>query len=231
MKQLTMTDSDFQTLKHYGLLQENLKEIQMVEFRRGEFICMQGQPLSCMYIVVSGKAKVYCTIETGRTHLLCFYRSGGIIGELELMTESNFAKSTVEAITDVRCFVIPLTVNKPALFQNNLFLASISKILARKLARSSENIVHIILYPLETRLCSYLYIANRNGLFKENLTELAQLLGTSYRHLLRAMNQLVQDEILKKSNSGYVIINQEELKNRSKDFYEPFERDIVFDFI
>ncbi len=231
MKQQNMTKTDFQTLEHYGLLQQNLKEMRVQEYRRGEFICMQGQQLSNIYIVVSGKAKVYCTIETGKCHLLCFYRSGGIIGELELMTDNFIAQSSVEAITDVRCLMIPIAVNKAEFFQNNIFLTSIGKILARKLTRSSENIVHMILYPLETRLCSYLYIANRNGLFKENLTELAQLLGTSYRHLLRALNQLVQDEILKKTSSGYVIINQEELKNKSKSFYEDFERDMVFDFI
>lgn len=231
MKIMEMKDSYYDTLKHYGLSRSHLTDVRLLSYPRGEFICMEGQPLSYMYIVVTGKAKVYCTIENGKSHLLCFYRSGGTIGELELMADRNHAQSTVEAITDLLCIAIPIGTNKAYLRSNVDFLNSVGHILARKLARSSNNTVHIILYPLETRLCSYIFIANQNGIFHEKLTETAELLGSSYRHLLRALNELVRDQVLIKVGHDYKIIDPVELKNRSKDFYEPLEHDMLFDFI
>jgi len=56
--------------------------------------------------------------------------------------------------------------------------------------------------------------------FNETLTEIAELLGTSYRHLLRTINNLINREVLKKDNYGYEIINEEILRSLAVDLYK-----------
>ncbi len=62
-------------------------------------------------------------------------------------------------------------------------------------------------------------MTNEDGLFNENLTEVAELLGTSYRHLLRTFDSLRKDNVLEKSSQGYIIKDGIELQIRAQDFY------------
>ena len=55
--------------------------------------------------------------------------------------------------------------------------------------------------------------------FNENLTTFAELLGTSYRHLLRTLNKLVDQGLLQKIKGGYRIIDEETLRRLAADIY------------
>ncbi|MPM79649.1 hypothetical protein SDC9_126688 [bioreactor metagenome] len=82
-----------------------------------------------------------------------------------------------------------------------------------------------LLYPLENRLASYineslvcgdnLYID-----FDENLNNIAELLGSSYRHLLRTFNTLCKKGVLKREDGKYKIINKVLLKDLAGDLYQ-----------
>jgi len=87
---------------------------------------------------------------------------------------------------------------------------------------SSRNGTINLLYPVENRLASYMMATRRNGnrvQFDETLTEIAELLGTSYRHLLRTINNLINKGILKKCKFGYEVIDEEMLSNLATDLY------------
>lgn len=56
--------------------------------------------------------------------------------------------------------------------------------------------------------------------FDENLTEIAELLGTSYRHLLRTLSEFCERRILKKEGSSYIVTEEETLMELSVDLYK-----------
>lgn len=56
--------------------------------------------------------------------------------------------------------------------------------------------------------------------FHENLTEIAELLGTSYRHLLRTLSELTEKNILRKEGSSYFVTDEETLMELSSDLYK-----------
>ncbi len=56
--------------------------------------------------------------------------------------------------------------------------------------------------------------------FDENLTEIAELLGTSYRHLLRTLSEFCERGILKKEGSSYIVTEEETLMELSVDLYK-----------
>lgn len=88
---------------------------------------------------------------------------------------------------------------------------------------SSRNGSINLLYPLENRLASYIMatMGNENRIeFDETLTEIAELLGTSYRHLLRTINNLVSKGILRKDKAGYEVIDEEMLSSLAIDLYK-----------
>ena len=84
------------------------------------------------------------------------------------------------------------------------------------------------LYPLENRLASYInesiiYNENEENLyidFDENLVNIAELLGSSYRHLLRTFNILCKKGVLEKEDGKYKVINKFLLKDLAGDLYQ-----------
>lgn len=54
--------------------------------------------------------------------------------------------------------------------------------------------------------------------FNENLTHLPELLGTSYGHLLRTLNDLCKQGVINKEEEGYRVADRERL-NQIGDLY------------
>lgn len=53
--------------------------------------------------------------------------------------------------------------------------------------------------------------------FFDRLTDVAATVGISYRHLMRLLKKLAEDDILKKENGGFQIIDMTQLKARSAE--------------
>lgn len=211
-------------LRSYGLEPGRLERVEALTYEKGEYISRERMPLSRLLLLESGKAKAFCDVENGRRLLVCFYESVGVIGEMELMMEMEGASASVACISKCAGIGIGLCPGNIQYMRSNaVFLNIVAKSLAYKLERSSKNGAHIILYPLEERLCSYIEVTNENGVFEEKLTEVAEVIGTSYRHLLRELSHLTALGILEKCGRKYYIRNAEELAVRSRDFYRPVE--------
>ena len=87
----------------------------------------------------------------------------------------------------------------------------VAHMLAQIVARNAVNDTFNILAPLEARLRAYIAHSQRQGVFAGRLTETAEYLGVSYRHLLRTMNDLCARGILEKTRGGYRILQPLEL--------------------
>ena len=114
------------------------------------------------------------------------------------------------------------------LTKDRKFLKFTCESLAEKLAAISMNSSINLLYPLENRLSSYInesliYEKNEENLyidFDENLINIAEMLGSSYRHLLRTFNTLCKKGVLEREGGKYKIINKALLKDLAGDLYQ-----------
>ena len=67
--------------------------------------------------------------------------------------------------------------------------------------------------PLETRLAAFILETEQDGVFRYNLTLCADLVETSYRHLLRTLHTFCAMGILKrKEKSSYLIADRSQLE-------------------
>lgn len=199
-----LTDEHVKVLHQYGL-REYQDDFTVLKFERGEYICHQGYAVHNLSIFFSGKAKVFYTSSEGKTILLGFYNKTGIIGEVELMANQSEATLSVQSISDTICLSIPIKIFGDRLKRNNEFINKVGSSLADKLQQTTANSMFNILNTLEKRLCAYIEITNSNGYFNEKLTYVSDILGTSYRHLLRTLEKLCTEGFLKKVAGGYMI--------------------------
>ncbi len=205
-------------LEDYGISVEDLSDIYTIYYKSGEYVLSQGHEITHLYFIISGKLKVIFTAPNGRQLLLRSYDSG-IIGDIELMLGAGDAKSSVQAITDAEIIAVPFLKYADRLKANIGFMNMLGAGLAEKLNQSSRNNSVNILNSLESRLCSYILLTNVDGHFSEKKTIVSEMLGTSYRHLLRTFDRLCSSGILKKEKNGYKISNYEKLKDNGDDYY------------
>lgn len=205
---------------------EYLKYMTLTRFSKGEFLYRQKENIQYIYFFVEGKIKVSTVLSNGKRQSLYFYTKFGILGDLELFNRSN-PHTTIQAASDSYCIALSLAYTKHLLYDDPIFLRQMAELLAQKLCNSSSNFSLNIYYSLVNRLCAYIYTSadkvkesNKEVLvFREGLSETAEILGTSYRHLHRTLKALKEKEILEKIPGGYKVINVNELMRLSSDEY------------
>ena len=202
-------------LAEYGLDWIDPGAAVLLRFDRCEWMLRAEQEISYLYILLSGKAKVCMSDESGRNLLLCYYVSEGMMGDIELLMGRSEAISSVQAVSPVVCIGLPLSVYAPALLSHLPFVLRAAKGLAIKLHDSVANTTEIILRPFESRLCEYLLQTAQNGVFSERLIDVAELLGVSYRHLLRSLKALSEEALLEKKPDGYHLLNEAKLREKA----------------
>ena len=198
--------------------------MRLLKFDKNEYLIREDEDLEYLLFFIQGKAKVFKTLPNGRSLLLDFYKPFRVIGDIEIVKNQS-ATGTIQALSTCYCLAIPMEKERLKLIKDNKFLKFTCESLAEKLAAVSMNSSINLLYPLENRLASYinesliygddLYID-----FDENLNNIAELLGSSYRHLLRTFNTLCKKGVLKREGGRYKIINKTLLKDLAGDLYQ-----------
>lgn len=196
-------------LASYGL--EDLPEEVWTRkrFEQGEFLCLEGYPLPQLLFLLSGTAKACVTAANGKTILYSFYQGSGVLGDVELMLpDPGFpATSSVQAVTAVRCVGLPMDMARRLARERARFAYALGEALAQKLDHASRQHAQSLSYPLQARLCAYIAQVRQDGVFSERLTELAEMLGVSYRHLLRILEGLCAQGVLRKERGRYRIVD------------------------
>lgn len=219
---------------NYYIMKYNIDDIfstdmkpymELFLFDKNEYICKADEKLNYLFFFVKGKAKVYASLSNGKSLLLCFYKPFKIIGDVEFMHVET-ANSNVQVIEDTYCIGISFDNIRKFAFDDSKFLRFTCDALRDKLIRLSKNSSINLLYPLENRLASFiLATCNENKdknkiIFEGNLTEVSELLGTSYRHLLRTLNILCSENAIKKNENYYEIIDASVLEKLAGELYE-----------
>ncbi|KOA19414.1 regulatory protein YeiL [Clostridium homopropionicum DSM 5847] len=200
--------------------------MELIIFKKNEYICRDGEVIEYLFFFVKGKAKVYTTLSNGKSLLLCFYENFKILGDLEII-DCETASTNVQVIEESLCIGISKENVNKYLLTDSKFLRFICSSLSSKLNRCSKNSSINLLYPLENRLASYILAtaekkdnnSKENIVLNGNLTEISELLGTSYRHLLRTINTLCIKGIIRKRDNYYEIIDEMSLRKLASDLY------------
>lgn len=210
----------------YNFFSDNMDEhMSLYMFNKNDYICREDEYLENIFFLVHGKAKVSKHLENGKSLLISFYNPITIIGDVEFI-RNNVTDCSVQAMKDTYCIGIKFDIVRSKLIKDCKFLLKICDYMSEKLKSNSNNSSINLLYPLENRLASYIVAlinidnCNNKFVFKENYIEIAELLGTSYRHLNRTLNKFCLDGILKKNNKEYTIQDYEKILYLAGDLYK-----------
>ncbi|SHJ99916.1 Crp/Fnr family transcriptional regulator [Tepidibacter formicigenes] len=209
------------------------KYMELHFFKKGEHIYRCDENINYFYFLVKGRAKVYTISKNGKALLLRFYKPCEIIGDIEIIQEiekerNKFYSCNVESLDNTIWIGISFDNMKKHVKDDIKFLKYISKSLAYKLCQLGNSSVLNLLYPLENRLASYIlaltYDTNSNKDIIEiemcKLKDIAELLGSSYRHLLRTINALSDKKIIERKRNYIKILDGKKLEDLAGDIYK-----------
>lgn len=206
-----------------------IEQMELISFSKGELICSRENELKYMFFLVEGKIKIYTLHDNGKSILLGFNHPLSVVGDVELFSDYK-VMCNVESIDESIFIAVEMDKLRAYACEDAMFLKFIIENLSSKLYSITNAASINLLYSLETRLASYLLSMSNfyNDISSDvteikipKLTEIAPLLGTSYRHLNRTVKELINMDIIEKRKSVVIVKNFKKLKELSQgNIYE-----------
>jgi CRP-like cAMP-binding protein len=230
MKQIFESERINQYLREYAL--ENVlpkplqQHLSLYRFEPEEALCKQGEVPEYFFFLVRGKVKVYTTSAEGRTLLINFTSPLGVIGEIECLRGLENL-NTVSAVTPVEA----IGIHKRLLSQYEeevSFLQFMLHMVTQKFYNKSVSLSFNLLYPVEVRLASYLLSVTSledAAVSTANLKDMANLIGTSYRHLNRVVQSFCKEGLIERSRGTLALKDRRGLETvAGRNIYENGDR-------
>ena len=188
-----------------------LSQLQKVTFQKNDYICTQGQAITELTYILSGKVKIVRSLFNGKEHILETLNQPQILGDVELMTNQP-AGSSVIALEEVQAVQLPLN-NKEELLKDPVFLYQIGRNLAMALHKQGITASTNASYSVKERLATHILNSEEENIFQLSPSILASRFGTSYRHVQRVIKQFIDQGIIEKEAfKSYRILQRQTLE-------------------
>lgn len=196
--------------------------MQLHFYEKDEFILEAETELKYYYLLVDGRIKISYLFENGKSMFLKFYKEFNTIGDLELLKNIP-VRCNVKVIDNTYLIAIPSNILREKYINNINFLHHLVSSLSEKLDATINNSSYNFIYPLINRLSSYLveHTVDKNYMILDlSFKEIAQFLGTTYRHLNRTFKELETKSIIKCEDKTIYILDKNRLHELSKNTYK-----------
>ncbi|ACT01597.1 Crp/Fnr family transcriptional regulator [Paenibacillus sp. JDR-2] len=202
------------------------QHLTLYRFEPDDTLCKQGEIPEYIFFLMRGKVKVYTTSADGKTLLINFTSPLGVLGEIECLNELENL-NTVSAVTPVETVAFHKRWLK--LYREEVpFLQFMLHLVTEKFYNKSVSLSFNLLYPVEVRLASYLLSVTTPDdarVSTAHLKDMANLIGTSYRHLNRIILNFTSANLIERSRGTLVVKNRMGLEEAAgKNIYENGDR-------
>lgn len=202
-------------MKQYGLnevLPSSVRpHLMHVRYVPGEAICIQGAEAEQLHFLVSGKIRVAHTSAAGKRLVLSFKYPLDLIGDIEYVRRTPFL-NTVEAVTPVEMIVVRFDDLARHAKEDVTWLHCLLAGITKKFEMKSQSMSFNLFYPVDVRLASYLLSMTPEettlGSTVDELTDIADLIGTSYRHVNRTLKHFVEQGLIERDRRSIAIMDR-----------------------
>lgn len=208
-----------------GMGYEELEELEKITkeriFKKGSVIIVEGEKGEDVFIIRSGKVKIFKTTNEGREIILDIKGKSKIFAEVTLFNESK-NPATVVAIEDSVILSLNNDDLKKIIKQNPDMALNIIRVLSKRLKESQSRIksmasndTYIRTAQVLIKLTEKYGVELENGAIELNLNitreELASLAGTSRETVSRALSQFKKEKAIKITGRKIIILDKNKL--------------------
>ncbi|HBM74975.1 MAG TPA: Crp/Fnr family transcriptional regulator [Clostridiaceae bacterium] len=179
-------------------MDEIVEVIKSSSYKKGEIVYSAGDKSDSLYIVRSGRIRIYRLSESGKEQLVRILKPGDFTGELALFSES-IHESYAEAVEDTKVCMITRSDLQNLLMKFPSISLKILSEFSRRLEESEKQTARVSTEKVETRIASFLTecVNKKDGSMEFVLPmskkDLASYLGTTPETISRKLSEL-EDE-------------------------------------
>lgn len=189
------------------IFSSDLREISsLVHYKAHEQLYCAGSRAQMLLILVEGECLAYVVNSMGKIHSELHYSGLNIMGLVSVLWDEPVINDII-ALTDCTCLYIQAERFRSSLLKDVKFLNYAVRYLADHIRNNEFHFE-----PLNIRLASFILKMEKNDIFEQNLMLCADILETSYRHLLQTLRAFCDQGILVRQKKGrYRILSRKAL--------------------
>ena len=182
---------------------------ELVVFERDEYLIRVTEVSRYFYFLVSGKVMCFSYANSDRYGCVGYLQPVAMLGESASLW-NDLPTANVKALSECTCIAISFQLYRQTLLKDLRFLQSVCHVLASRM--NKDGLVYALIEPLDTRLAKFILQNSHEDLFTQKLNDCAEILNTSYRHLLRTLKKFCEENALVKVRFGYRILDRKKLE-------------------
>lgn len=172
-----------------------------VSYRRGDLIAMQGTRVRSLLVLLDGAVRAQMTNADGKRLTIDHIDAPDLLAAAFVYSTDNKFPVTVEAMTDATVWSIDREYLLTFMSQHPTLMRQFLGLISDRCAFLSGRIHALSLQNLRERLLGYLATHSILG----TQEELAHLLGVTRPALARLLAELLDENILERTATGYQL--------------------------
>ena len=198
------------------------QKCQLIQLKRGEPIFRKFQPGGFLYVVMSGRVKIYGSSTQGRAKTLAYLEPGDFFGEMSLL-EDEARSASATALEDSVLICLKSEDYRKLVYSKPAASRALIKVLSERLKRANKEIEALSFNNVYGRIAMLLLdLAERYGVDSPDgrrieiafsHRELAEMAGTAREVISRVMSRFKRTQSIAVMDNKILITNAEKLKN------------------
>jgi CRP-like cAMP-binding protein len=192
--------------------------------KKGEVIFNEGEPVTGIYFVYTGKVKVHKKWGSEKELIVRIAQSGAILGHRGLGDQTIYPVSATALEAGVVCY-IDMEFFKTTLKVNNNFTTDLVMFFASELQISERKMRNLAHMPVKGRVAQSLITFKQQfgvtpqGFIDIELTrqDLASYTGATYETVFRTINELIAEQLITASGKRIAIVNETLLQKLTQE--------------
>lgn len=189
------------------------------EIKKGQKIFKEGDAVTGIYFVYSGKVKVHKRWDDDKELILRLTQQGDILGHLGLGNNPVYPVSATAIEQTMVCY-IDLEFFESTLNVNHKFTYTLMKFFANELQESEKRVRNLVHMPVKERIALALlnlkeqFGINTTGEIDIELTrqDLSSFAAVSYETLFKVTQEFMQEKLIDLNGRTIKIINEKLLR-------------------
>jgi len=185
-------------------------------FSRKENIFAEGDYPRYLFLVESGKVKLYKTNEYGKEFIISYCQAGEFIGYTSLIADQKSYNFSATAMEDSKLRLIPKEDFHKLLYANTHVAAQMVKLLANNVQEKEIQLMQLAYDSIRKRVADMLAtIAQKEGKndFGILREDLAKMVGTAKESVIRTLTDFKESGYIDIRDGHIFILKLEKLKD------------------
>lgn len=195
-------------------IQDLFENCRIKIFKKKDFVFMEGQIPGNLFMIKSGKVKIFNTNSFGKELITSIQGAGEFLGYLPILIKTPY-EASAEALEDLEVRVIPKTEFLALLYADLGFALFFIQLISKELVDMEDRLIDLAYQPVRQRVARVILNLGRQFAAWDNTNsitmsrkDISNIVGTAPETLNRMLSEFKDEGLIEFNNeSGLTIRN------------------------